>query len=123
GMAAGGRVLHHLKLYLGDHRHMVILTGYQAPGTRGDSLQRGAATLRIHGEDWPVRAEVAQLQSASAHADSDGLMAWLGAVPGQPQHTFIVHGEPDAADALRCRVERELRRSARVAEHGAVWAV
>ncbi len=123
GMAAGGRVLHHLKLYLGDHRHMVILTGYQAPGTRGDSLQRGAATLRIHGEDWPVRAEVAQLQSASAHADGDGLMAWLAAIPGQPQHTFIVHGEPDAADTLRCRIERELHRHARVAEHGAVWAL
>jgi metallo-beta-lactamase family protein len=123
GMATGGRVLHHLKLYLGDHRHMVILTGYQAPGTRGDTLQRGAASLRIHGEDWPVRAEVAQLLSASAHADGEGLLAWLRAIPGQPRHTFVVHGEPDAADTLRCRIERELRRTALVPEHGAVWEV
>lgn len=123
GMATGGRVLHHLKLYLGDHRHMVILTGYQAPGTRGDALQRGAATLRIHGEDWPVRAEVAQLLSASAHADGEGLLNWLRAIPGQPGRTFVVHGEPDAADTLRCRIERELHRTALVPEHGAVWEV
>ncbi|TSE19905.1 Ribonuclease [Tepidimonas alkaliphilus] len=123
GMATGGRVLHHLKLYLGDRRHMVILTGYQAPGTRGDALQRGAASLRIHGEDWPVRAEVAQLRSASAHADAEGLLAWQRTIPNPPRQTFVVHGEPDAADALRCRIERELKRTALVPEHGAVWEV
>ncbi|MEW6694187.1 Ribonuclease [Tepidimonas thermarum] len=123
GMATGGRVLHHLKLYLGDHRNMVILTGYQAPGTRGDALLRGAPTVRIHGQDWAVQAEVAQLLTASAHADTDGLMAWLGAIPGAPRRIFITHGEADAADALRCRVERELRRAALVPEHGSTWAV
>jgi metallo-beta-lactamase family protein len=123
GMATGGRVLHHLKLYLGDHRHMVLLTGYQAPGTRGDSLLRGATTLRIHGQDWSVQAEVVQLMTASAHADADGLMAWLRAIPGTPRRVFVTHGEADAADALRCRIERELRWPALVPEHGATWAV
>ncbi|MCX7693497.1 MBL fold metallo-hydrolase [Tepidimonas taiwanensis] len=123
GMATGGRVLHHLKLYLGDHRHMVILTGYQTPGTRGDALARGAPTVRIHGQDWAVAAEVAQLTTASAHADADGLLTWLRAIPGEPRRIFVTHGEPDAADALRCRIERELRRTALVPEYGATWAV
>ena len=68
GMATGGRVLHHLANHLPDHRNMVILTGYQAPGTRGATLVQGAPFVRIHGQDIAVRAEVVQLNAASAHA-------------------------------------------------------
>ncbi len=74
-------------------------------------------------KDWPVAAEVAQLTTASAHADADGLLNWLRAVPGAPRRVFVTHGEPEAADALRCRVERELRLNALVPEHGSTWAV
>lgn len=123
GMATGGRVLHHLVQYLGDHRHMVLLTGYQAPGTRGAALVNGSATLRIHGQDLPVRAEVVQLQTASAHADAPQLMTWLRAVPGWPHRAFVVHGDLEASDALRQRIERELHWQAVVPEHGSSWAV
>jgi metallo-beta-lactamase family protein len=123
GMATGGRVLHHLVQYLGDHRNMVVLTGYQAPGTRGASLANGAAQLRIHGQDVTVRAEVVQLHSASAHADAHQLMTWLRAVPGQPHRAFVVHGDQEAADTLRHRIENELRWHAMVPEHGSTWAV
>ncbi len=121
GMATGGRVLHHLAQYLGDHRHMVILTGYQAPGTRGATLAAGASYLRLHGQDVPVRAEVVQLQSASAHADATQLMDWLRTLPTSPRQVFVVHGDPEAADALRLRIEKTLRWSAMVPEHGATW--
>jgi metallo-beta-lactamase family protein len=120
-MATGGRVLHHLAQYLGDHRHMVILTGYQAPGTRGATLAAGASYLRLHGQDVPVRAEVVQLQSASAHADATQLMDWLRTLPSSPRQVFVVHGDPEAADALRLRIEKTLRWSAMVPEHGATW--
>ena len=123
GMATGGRVLHHLVQYLGDHRHMVLLTGYQAPGTRGAALVKGSGTLRLHGQDLPVRAEVVQLQTASAHADAPQLMTWLRAVPGRPHRAFVVHGDLDASDALRQRIERELHWQAVVPEHGSSWAV
>jgi metallo-beta-lactamase family protein len=123
GMATGGRVLHHLVQYLGDHRNMVILTGYQAPGTRGATLANGGASLRIHGQDVAVRAEVAQLQSASAHADAGQLMQWLRAIPGQPHRAFVVHGDQEASDCLRRRIENELRWHAMVPEHGSTWAV
>jgi metallo-beta-lactamase family protein len=121
GMATGGRVLHHLARYLPDHRNMVILTGFQAGGTRGATLASGGKTLRLHGQDVPVQAEVVQLHSSSAHADGNQLIAWLRGMPHAPQQVYVVHGEPEAADTLRQRIERELQWRAVVPEHGSTW--
>jgi metallo-beta-lactamase family protein len=117
GMATGGRVLHHLKSFLGDERNLVLLAGFQAPGTRGGSLAAGARQVRIHGQEFAVRAEVAQLESASAHADADELIAWMKGLPAPPRRTFVTHGEPGPSDALRQRIERELRWDVLVPEH------
>ena len=95
----------------------MILSGYQAGGTRGATLAAGERKLRIYGEDVLVRAEVIQMESLSAHADADGIIAWMKAVEREPRMTYITHGEPDASDALRIRIKRELGRSARVPEH------
>ena len=121
GMATGGRVLHHLEQHAGDHRNMVILTGYQAPGTRGATLASGARSVRIHGHDVEVRAEVVQLESASAHADAQQLMDWMRTCPQPPAQVYVVHGELAASDALRIRIERELKWRALVPEHGSTW--
>lgn len=121
GMATGGRVLHHLANHVGHHRNMVILTGFQSPGTRGATLASGAATVRLHGKDLPVAAEIVQLSSASAHADGDQLLAWLKKMPRPPAQVYVVHGERDASDTLRQRIERELQMRAVVPEHASVW--
>ena len=121
GMATGGRVLHHLELHAGKPRNMVILTGYQAPGTRGATLASGAGTVRIHGHDVAVQAEVVSLQSASAHADAKQLLDWLRTSPKPPAQVYVVHGERSASDALRGRIERELGWRALVPEHGSSW--
>ena len=121
GMATGGRVLHHLANYVGDHRNMVILTGFQSPGTRGATLASGAPTIRMHGKDLPVRAEIVQLSSASAHADANQLLAWLQQMPQPASQVYVVHGENQAADVLRQRIERELHLRAVVPEHDSVW--
>ena len=121
GMATGGRVLHHLAHYAGDHRNMIILTGYQAPGTRGATLASGAKTVRIHGRDVEVNAEVVQLQSASAHADANQLIAWLRTLPQAPDQVYVVHGEAGPADTLRARIKRELGWRALVPEQGSTW--
>jgi len=121
GMATGGRVLHHLAHYLSEPRTMVILTGFQAPGTRGASLASGADSVRIHGRDIAVHAEVAQLQAASAHADAPGLIAWLRTMPSAPEQVYVVHGERSASDALRRRISHELGWRAVVPEHGSIW--
>jgi len=80
-------------------------------------LARGDTTVRIYGEDVPVRAEVVQLGAASAHADADELIAWLRTAPRPPRGVFITHGEPDAADALRVRIKRELQWRVQVPEY------
>jgi metallo-beta-lactamase family protein len=123
GMATGGRVLHHLANYLGDRRNMVVLTGFQSPGTRGASLAAGNATIRMHGRDFNVRAEIVQLAAASAHADANQLLAWLRKIPQPPSQVYVVHGEIQAADTLRQRIEHELNMRAVVPEHGSVWPV
>lgn len=121
GMATGGRVLHHLANYVGDHRNMIILTGFQSPGTRGATLASGAPTIRMHGKDLPVRADIVQLSSASAHADANQLLAWLQQMPQPAAQVYVVHGENQAADVLRQRIERELHLRAVVPEHDSVW--
>jgi metallo-beta-lactamase family protein len=120
GMATGGRVLHHLKAMAPDARNSIVLAGFQAGGTRGARLVAGERTLRIHGEDVPVRAEVQQLEGFSGHADQAELLAWLGQVRQPPRHTFVVHGEPDAADTLRGLIQQRLGWRARVPQHGEV---
>ena len=123
GMATGGRVLHHLARYAGDHRNMIILTGFQAPGTRGARLAAGETAIRIHGQDVAVRAEVVQIESASAHADGNQLLAWLHQMPSAPAQVYVVHGERPASDMLRERIEHEIKWRAVVPEHGSVWPV
>lgn len=117
GMATGGRVLHHLKTFADDPRNTILFTGHQAGGTRGAALVDGARVIRIHGQEVRVRARVANVDSMSAHADSNEIMAWLGALGTPPRRTFITHGEPAAADALRSRIKHELKWDCLVPEH------
>jgi metallo-beta-lactamase family protein len=105
GMASGGRVLHHLKSLAPDARNTLLFVGYQAAGTRGASITGGAKTVKIHGGYVPIRAEVARMDSLSAHADRDELLAWVGALPAPPERIYVTHGEPVAADALRQAIE------------------
>lgn len=107
GMATGGRVLYHLKHYVTDPRNTVLFAGYQAGGTRGAAMIGGAPQIRIHGEEFPVNAEIGMLGMLSAHADQQEIMNWTNGFTHPPRRTFIVHGEPQAADALRQRIERE----------------
>jgi metallo-beta-lactamase family protein len=117
GMATGGRVVHHLKTFITDARNTILFSGFQAGGTRGASLVAGARELRMHGETFPVRAEVCQLQAASAHADADEVIAWLRQLRTAPRHVFVTHGEPAASDTLRQRVQSELGWAASVPEY------
>jgi metallo-beta-lactamase family protein len=116
GMLTGGRVLHHLEAFGADANNAIVLSGYQAGGTRGAALLRGADSLRMYGRDVPIHAEVCVLETLSGHADSDEIMAWLAGATRSPQQVYITHGEADASDALRARIKRELGWRARVPE-------
>lgn len=108
GMATGGRVLHHLKRFAPDQRSSILFAGYQAEGTRGAAMMSGARTIRIHGEDIPVVAEVRNIDALSAHADADEIVGWLRSARAAPRRTFVTHGEPRAARALQTRIAKEL---------------
>jgi metallo-beta-lactamase family protein len=117
GMATGGRVVHHLKAFAPDPKNAIVFAGFQAGGTRGEKILAGADTVRIHGEDVPVRAEVAALSSLSAHADYAETLNWLGHFRSAPKKTFITHGEPTASDALRTRITQSMGWDCVVPDH------
>jgi metallo-beta-lactamase family protein len=118
GMATGGRVLHHLKAMAPVAKHHIVFAGFQVGGSRGARLVAGATEVKIHGEYVPVRAQVSQVEGFSGHADADELVAWMRALRKPPRQTFVVHGEPDAADALRLRIKDQLGWPVRVPQHG-----
>ena len=130
GMATGGRILHHLKALAPDPRNTILLPGFQAPGTRGDALARGAETIKLHGIRVPVRAHIEQLDMLSAHADQQGLLDWLARCETPPKQVYVTHGEPVAADTLRQLTEERLGFPASVPDQddvalldgGAGWA-
>jgi metallo-beta-lactamase family protein len=108
GIATGGRVLHHLKAFAPDQKNTILFSGFQAAGTRGRAMLQGAREVKIHGQWIPVVAELADLPALSAHGDSNELMRWLSGFRHAPARTFIVHGESDAGEALRVRIDRDL---------------
>ncbi len=118
GMLTGGRVLHHLRAFGPDPKNTLLLTGFQAAGTRGAALLRGTRRLKIHGRYVDIRCDVERVDAFSAHADADETLAWLARWPGPPRHVFLNHGEPHAADALRLRIQDELGWSVSVPELG-----
>ncbi len=111
GMATGGRVLHHLKRELPNPASAVALVGYQAGGTRGSRLLAGEEEIKIHGEWWPVRAEIASVPAFSVHADRSELLDWLSSASTQPEQVIAVHGDPEAMDSFEEAASERLGRT------------
>ena len=100
GMCESGRILHHLKNHIGNHHNLVLFVGYQASHTLGRRLKEGQKVVKIFGRDVERHAEVETLEGYSAHADRDELRDWVRQLGGPIQRAFVVHGEPDAAEAM-----------------------
>ncbi|MBI2679151.1 MAG: MBL fold metallo-hydrolase [Candidatus Koribacter versatilis] len=116
GMAAGGRVLHHLAQRLPDPKNTVIFIGFQAPGTRGAFIKAGARTVKIFGQEIPARAHVAAIEQFSDHADTPELLEWLRTFKKAPAVTYLVHGEPAASSQLRLAMTSALRWKVEIAQ-------
>ena len=97
GMCDAGRIKHHLEHNLPRARSAIVFTGFQAAGTLGRRLVDGAKVVRLFGEEVPVRARICTIGGLSAHADRDGLLAWLRGFNAPPERTFVVHGEAGVA--------------------------
>jgi metallo-beta-lactamase family protein len=108
GMATGGRVVHHLERCLPDHRNTILFVGFQGAGTRGRIIQSGAESVKMHGRQVTVRARIETIENLSAHADYGEVLRWLGRFSKAPRRTFVVHGEPHAAESLKEKIESGL---------------
>ena len=117
GMMTGGRILHHLRRILPHEKNIVVLAGYQAPGTRGWRMKQGEKKVRIHGKDIAVRARLAELSGLSAHADRSQLLRWVENLE-VPDKTFVNHGDEGAAEALASLLTDQLNFRCIVPRHG-----
>lgn len=96
GMCDAGRIKHHLKHNLWRPESTVLFVGYQAPGTKGQRLLSGVPSIRIHGEEVKVRADIRSIDGYSSHADQQGLLDWVNAFAQRPGRVMLVHGDPEA---------------------------
>ncbi|PJD95926.1 MAG: MBL fold metallo-hydrolase [Parachlamydia sp.] len=108
GMAEGGRILHHLAHYAPKEENTILFVGFQAAGTRGDRMLKGEKEIKIHGHLIPVRARIENLDTLSSHADYKEILDWLKGFKSAPKQVFITHGEPDAAESLKSKIEEAL---------------
>lgn len=107
GMCNAGRIKHHLRQNLGRTKSTILFVGHQGEGTLGRQILNGAESVRIHGQDHPVRARIAQLYGFSGHADRSGLLRWIDCFKPAPKRVFLTHGEESVANKLAA----ELRQS------------
>ncbi len=107
GMLEGGRVLHHLEHRLGNPANTVLFVGYQAEGTRGRAILNGKPEIKVHGKMIRVRAKIENITGFSGHADYNEALAWLMGFNRPPLKTFIVHGEPQASEALAAKIRKQ----------------
>lgn len=107
GMLSGGRILHHLKHRIGDPRNTVLFVGFQPPGGKGDYIKSGNESVRLFGEEFPIRAEIAELSGLSAHGDREEMLRWCRESSGRANAVSVVHGEPDSARAFATTLENE----------------
>jgi len=109
GMMTGGRILHHLYHRLRRKQDTLLITGYQALGTRGRKIIEGHSTIRMFGEDVPVHCQIENMTSFSGHADKAELFQWMKNFTTPPQITFTVHGEGENLAAYTQAIREQLK--------------
>jgi len=119
GMMEGGRIYHHLKHYISWPQAYILVVGHQVERTLGREIVDGASTVKIMGEEIPVRAKVVAVDVFSSHADNDQLVEWLSNISppkDKNQQVYVVHGNPDHAQMFVQLAERLPRRDFHIAQ-------
>ncbi len=106
GMVTGGRILHHMAQRLPDPKNTVLLMGYQAEGTRGRTIQEKKETVKIHGKQVPINAQIEMIDGFSGHADYNEMLAWLMPFNKAPKQVFMVHGETKASQSMAEKIKK-----------------
>ena len=122
-MCEVGRIKHHLKHNLWNPKSTILFVGYQAPGTLGYSIVNGAKTVKIFGEEIAVNARIEYIEGYSGHADQEGLMNFIYSFIKKPKHIFLVHGEDEAQEILKDKIESETKISVTIPEFGETYEI
>jgi len=117
GMCTGGRIKHHLRNYIGDPNSTILFVGYQSPGTLGSQILQRPKAVRIHGREFAMRAEVAQIYGFSGHADRGDLIRWLSNLQEAPRRVFLTHGDEAAATSLSTHIRDTMKWPVSVPEY------
>lgn len=118
GMVTGGRIVHHLKQRLPDHKNTVLLIGYQAMGTRGRTIQEKKRSVKIHGQQIPINAHIEMIDGFSGHADYNEMLAWLMPFNKKPKNVFLVHGEDEASQSMAHKINQTFNWNVTVPKFG-----
>lgn len=105
GMMNGGRILQYLESHIENPNATLVIPGYQAAGTRGRMISEGSPEVKIHGKYYRVRATMEHIHTMSSHADQSEILDWMSEIKNTPSQVYIVHGEPQAAHALRLKIK------------------
>lgn len=109
GMCDSGRIKHHLKHTIERPDCTILFVGHQGNGTLGRIILDGAPRVRIHGSEYVVKAQKAQIYGFSGHADRDDLIRWISHFDGNPKRVFLTHGEEEPARSLGQYIETQLK--------------
>ena len=124
GMCEVGRIKHHLKHNLWNPKSTILFVGYQAPGTLGYNIVKGDKIVKIFGEEIAVNARIEYIEGYSGHADQDGLMNFVYSFrTKKPKNIFLVHGEPEAQDVLKEKIESEIGIPVVIPEFGETYDI
>ncbi len=111
GMMTGGPVIEYFKEMAQDERNALIFVNYQAEGTLGRAILRGAKEVTIPGEPsvapktYHIKMEIHNIDGFSGHSDRMELVRYASVV--RPTRKILInHGEPSRSAELA----RELRR-------------
>lgn len=118
GMMTGGRILHHALRMVPDPEATIVFVGFQAAGTTGRRIQNGEPEVKILGQWVPVRCRVEKIGGFSAHADWREIIRWLEDMPAPPRRTFVTHGEPEAAAAMKQHIVEKFGWNVEVPQYG-----
>ena len=123
GMCEVGRIKHHLKHNLWNPKSTILFVGYQAPGTLGYNIVNGAKKVKIFGEEIAVNARIEYIEGYSGHADQEGLMNFIYSFINKPKNIFLVHGETEAQEVLREKIETETKIPVIIPEFGETYEI
>ncbi len=102
GMCESGRILHHLKNNIGNPANTILIVGFMAQNTLGRKIVERQPEVKIFGDVYRMKAEVAVLNAFSAHADYNEILEYIAQLDrSRLKGIFLVHGEPEAQEHLK----------------------